>query len=701
MMRASSSNSARHAALLPVRRLWVAVACALTCTDVARAQGPGATDVRPPFDVATQMRLRSVVDAALAPDGRRIAFVTDAVDARADRHVQQLAVLDVPPEGERVSWARWAVAGMQPRWSPDSRHLAFLAECAGAVQLWIATPPGPARCRTHGHGDVVDAAWSPDGRRVALLVTDAAARPAPAVATVRSRASREGAVRLVVLDPATGTSRQLTSGPLDVDELSWSPRGDAIAVAVHARDVDGATLSRSELAVVRVADGAIRMLVERPGMDASPQWSPDGASIAFLTHGGRSEYLGDTFVSVISAEGGPIRDLTTSLGERQLPGESTIAWRADSRSLFVSTPRRQGTTLLEVDVRSGTITDRTPPPGVRGAFTFDARTARMAFLATDARSAWELYASPVDSFVPRRLTFSNPMLDSVRLGTMTERRWVAPDGRDIEGLVLTPRAMQAGRRYPTILFLHGGPAWSFVQGFAPQGMLPKTMQSDVYSPQVLAALGYVVLMPNPRGSIGRGHEFRMANVRDWGGGDLADAVAGLDALVASGIADSMRLGVMGHSYGGTLAGMAIARTSRFRAAAIGAAIFDPGWFYGSSDLPELIAGYFGGSPWDAAADSYRAHAVSTYVRAVLAPTLLLHGERDRRVPLGQSEAFLRALRDAGVVAELVTYPSQGHGFSTPSAQRDAANRVVAWLTRHVPYREADACAEHAPSWPVA
>jgi dipeptidyl aminopeptidase/acylaminoacyl peptidase len=325
--------------------------------------------------------------------------------------------------------------------------------------------------------------------------------------------------------------------------------------------------------------------------------------------------------------------------------------------------------LLRIPVAGGAAA---PVFESRGAYNFvdlspDGQSLVFAF--NDAKATNNLWVAGATGQNARQLTFFNPQTKEYALADTDVLKWRAPDGLEIEGLLVRPAGYVAGRRYPTILLIHGGPYGQFSFGYNRNA-------------QLYAAHGYAVLMPNPRGSTGYGHKFMTANLRDWGGKDFQDLMAGVDEVVKRGIADPDRLAVMGGSYGGFMTFWTITQTDRFKCAIGHAGISDWYGFFGQTDVPDLMTYGLGGLPWTAR-EAYARWSPMTYVDRVKTPLMITHGEQDRRVPIQQAELYYRALRRRGVEVVFVRYPREGHGITEPNHQIDLAGRQLAWLDKHL------------------
>jgi dipeptidyl aminopeptidase/acylaminoacyl peptidase len=322
------------------------------------------------------------------------------------------------------------------------------------------------------------------------------------------------------------------------------------------------------------------------------------------------------------------------------------------------------------------------PPAVffetaRGVFTADLNATGTHFGMTfeSPDTAAEAFVMPVEGSASamKRLSQANVNIPKPAMGRTEAIRWKSKDGLEIEGLLTYPANYEKGQKVPLILNIHGGPTGVFNESF--------TGRSALYPIAVFASKGYAVLRPNPRGSGGYGKQFRFANYNDWGGKDYEDDQAGVDKVIEMGIADPDRLAIMGWSYGGFMTSWTITQTKRFKAAVVGAAVTNLWSFTGTADIPGFIPDYFGGEPWENF-EAYRKHSPITYIKNVVTPTLILHGEADDRVPVGQGYEYYNALKRQGGIAKMVVYPRQPHGPREPKFVLDIMQRHVEWVEKY-------------------
>jgi dipeptidyl aminopeptidase/acylaminoacyl peptidase len=298
----------------------------------------------------------------------------------------------------------------------------------------------------------------------------------------------------------------------------------------------------------------------------------------------------------------------------------------------------------------------------------------VAFARESPDQPAEAYAMAPGSGMPVRLSAANTGLSLPAAPRVETVRWKAKDGLEIEGLLVHPVKREPGAKVPLVLVIHGGPSGVWRQTYSGN--------AGPYPVALFASRGYAVLMPNPRGSSVYGRDFRQQAVQDWRGRDFGDLMSGVDHVIASGLADPERLAVMGWSYGGYMTAWTVTQTTRFKAAAMGAAITDNVSMCGTQDIPSVFQDYFGGPPWEHR-DLYARSSPINFVDRVKTPMLILHGEEDQRVPVTQGYEYRRALDRRGVPVRMVVYPRQGHGVTEPKLQKHVMEEHAAWLENYL------------------
>jgi dipeptidyl aminopeptidase/acylaminoacyl peptidase len=627
-----------------------------------RSQAPDARQST--FTPADFMRLRVPSGIALSPKGSHVAFVVDEQDPERDQLLT--TVFTVPTRGGAP---RRIARGRTPTWSPDGRQLAFLGRGVEANRLWrIDARGGIAKAVTRADVSISSFVWAPDSRRIAVIHEAGRGRGAGA------SSSRS----LAVIDLADGILRDLSLGGLEPADLAWSPSGRSIAFS-----------AREDIYVVPVSGGAPTPLVQREGLDVQPRWSPDGSRIAFASGQGRRR--GVVRLSVVNASGCatsgcvPV-DLGVGADGWIAYPPSFFAWSADGTALYVSGLRRMTQLLYALPLAGGEMQVVTPGPQAYWSFSIanDGRT--LAFLASDSASAGDVVVTSLSRYAPRRLTTLNPWLATAGLRSPEVVRWRSRDGLEIEGLLLAPRDYRPGRTYPLLVQMEGTYGTydlSFSGRVAADNNVPFPFQQ-----QVFASAGYVVLMPNPRGSWGYGEAFSQRGRGDFGTGPLADILTGVEAMIARGIADSARLGIMGTGFDAYRALFALTQSDRFRAASIDGPLFDlVGLYEGMRPDTLFVIDLIGGSP-AATPNEYARISPANFVDRLRTPTLISYADvadGPPRLQAKQGRLLEAALRRNGVPVEVIPYArTEGVAGWSPRALAALIARNLAWFQRWVP-----------------
>ncbi|HXL21816.1 MAG TPA: S9 family peptidase [Candidatus Dormibacteraeota bacterium] len=641
------------------------------------------------------LAFKFLADPHISPDGKSVVYVLTVIDQKKNRRDSSIWLIPADGSAPPRRLSAEGFSSNSPRWSPDGKTLAFLSarnsDSAAAppaetpkpqIYLLSMTGGGEGIALTKLKNAVQSYQWSPDGTRIVAVSSSG---PLDAVAP----ADRKSDVRhythiqykfndtgwyddkrrhLWVVNLPGGDAKQITDGQdwNDTDP-QWSPDGTRIA---FVSDRTGKAFDDSEntdVWAIAASGGPLTKISDHPFEDESPRWSPDGKQILFAGQTARHQfpklYIADASGSAPSQLA--VKDLDL------IPTE--LHWPAPGSALFAAAVKGE-THIFRADLAARTFASIASGPRGLRSFDVNAAAGRMVYLASDFQHPDDLYIANLDGTGERQLTHLNSELwAQLELQPVERLPYKSSDGWPVEGFFVKPFGWQAGKKYPMVLVIHGGP----------EGMFGVDWYHEF---QVYAAKGWAVFFCNPRGSTGYGEKFERGEINNWGGMDYQDVLAGVDAALKQyPWVDAEKLGVTGGSYGGYLTNWIVSHTNRFKAAVTLRSVSNFVSDEGTRDFAYGHEEYFKGLLFDDF-DQYWGASPLKYARNVRTPTLVLHSDLDFRVPIEQGEQWFRALQHYGVPSELVLFPRENHNLTRtgePKHLVESLNWQLYWFDRYL------------------
>ncbi|HEV2400472.1 MAG TPA: S9 family peptidase [Candidatus Sulfotelmatobacter sp.] len=654
--------------------------------------------------VDDQFQIKAVDDPQISADGAWVAYTVETASLKTDKSHTQIWMIP-SAGGDPIAMTVEDETSTHPRWSPDGKYLAFLSgRNEGKTQVYLLNRQGgEAQKTTETVQDVEDFAWSPDSKQMALVLRDPKPEDIEEAKEKKDDASGDAAEKsaeskksktprpyvidrylfkadevgyldhrrthLYVFDLATKKMMQVTSGDFDDQAPAWSPDGKWLAFSSKRTMPDPDRNYDSNIFVV-AADNTDQgahttQITKNPGADAEPAWSPDGKWITYVTQlDPKLLDYATKHVAISPAAGGEAKVLTKAFDRMA----SSPRFSSDGNLIYFLADDDGTQILCKVPVAGGDVTHAIGGRLMLYAYTV-AKNGTVAATITTPERPVEVFTLAAEGSEPKRITHTNDaFISRLKLSMPEYVSFKSKDGMLVRGFVYKPLDYVSGKKYPAILRPHGGPVWAYYSEFD-------------HLPQLFAANGYVVLLPNPRGSTGRGEPYAKAIFADWGNKDFQDDMAMVDYAVAQGLVDPDKLGVGGWSYGGISTDFIITQTTRFKAAISGAGSTKFDSMYGHD---QYVLDYETelGRPWEKR-DVWDHVSMYNKVANVTTPTLFMGGDIDWNVPILGGEQMYQSLKSLGKETELVVYPGEYHGFKTPSHLKDRLERYLAWYAHYV------------------
>jgi dipeptidyl aminopeptidase/acylaminoacyl peptidase len=627
------------------------------------------------------LNVKLVAGAQISPTGQWVAYSVTESDFAQDAYVTHLWLANTGT-GRTFQVTRGDKGVGAAQWSPDGAWLSFTSNRVGDKNQIFAISPegGEAIQLTKAETSIAAFNWSRDGRQIAFTA------PEPPPPSTKARKEHLGEFEVVrreyththlwTIDvaeamkaPAAGRQRTSTKD-FHVGGFSWSPDGQTIAFSatVNPDLIHGRT---ADIYLLTLADDRVRKLVAQPGPDTNPQWSPDGRQIVFSSAMGAADYFAKNVqLALVPASGGTPRSITDRFDENA----SFVEWTAEG--IYFAGSQKTASHLFRVDPATGAHVRVTAPDALMASsFSLTRDGRRLAYTASSPTSLAEVFVSDVASFSPRAVTTMTEQAKGFTLGSREVISWTSKDGTTIEGVLIKPANFDPTRKHPLLCVIHGGPT-----GIDRPALLAP--DARYYPADIWAARGALILKVNYRGSAGYGERFRQLNVRNLGVGDAWDVLSGIDHLVAKGWVDPQKVGCMGWSQGGYISAFLTTSTDRFAAISVGAGISNWATYYYNTDITPFTINYLGNNPAEDP-EIYLKTSPMTYVKQARTPTLIQHGEFDRRVPIANAYELRQGLEDRGVKVEMVVYKGFGHGINKPRAMRAVMQHNLAWFNHFI------------------
>ncbi len=622
----------------------------------------------------------------VSPDGGKVVYAVKelkTIEGKSE-FINHLFISDIN-NTNTIQLTQGEKNNINPKWSPDGKKIGFVSNRNGKNNLYyLNLAGGEAEQLTDLKTGINDFKWSTTGNQIAFTSSDFETEEETGNKKsgndwfFMNENFKQGRLHLLQLNKKDKNGipqiTTLSKENRHINSFSWSPDDQWIAYA-HAASGGVEDNTFCDISMIKISSGEVKVIANTPVGENQPLFSPDGKFIAYYNLDEKGIWGGKTSVKIFALDNGSVQTLAdTPNGPAEL-----IGWSSDGKTLYTLEPFHTSTKIFSLSSDGKQATEwTTGTKGVLSGLELNSKGTHFGFTFQNTSIPQDGYISSTSSFSALKISNINPELASLPVPKTELISWKSFDGMEIEGLLTYPLNYEAGKKYPFILNIHGGPAGVFSENFI--------AVSGIYPLAALAENDIFILRPNPRGSNGYGLKFREANHRDWGGGDYKDLMAGVDYAISKGWADANKMGVMGWSYGGFMSSWIVGHNNRFKVASIGAPAVDLVTQDLTDDIPGFLPSYMEKQPYEDW-KVYDDHSPLRFVQNVKTPVLLQHGQADVRVPFSQGIMYYNALKRRGVPVRFLVLPRQPHGPAEPSMILKTAQTNLSWMLHYLQGKE--------------
>ena len=622
----------------------------------------------------------------VSPDGGKVVYAVKelkTIEGKSE-FINHLFISDIN-NTNTIQLTQGEKNNINPKWSPDGKKIAFVSNRNGKNNLYcLNLAGGEAERLTDLKTGINDFKWSTTGNQIAFTSSDFETEEETGNKKsgndwfFMNENFKQGRLHLLQLNKKDKNGipqiTTLSKENRHINSFSWSPDDQWIAYA-HAASGGVEDNTFCDISMIKISSGEVKVIANSPVGENQPLFSPDGKFIAYYNLDEKGIWGGKTSVKIFALENGSVQTLAdTPNGPAEL-----IGWSSNGKTIYTLEPFHTSTKIFSLSSDGKQATEwTTGTKGVLSGLELNSKGTHFGFTFQNTSIPQDGYISSTSSFSALKISNINPELTNLPVPKTELISWKSFDGMEIEGLLTYPLNYEAGKKYPFILNIHGGPAGVFSENFI--------AVSGIYPLAALAENDIFILRPNPRGSNGYGLKFREANHRDWGGGDYKDLMAGVDYAISKGWADANKMGVMGWSYGGFMSSWIVGHNNRFKVASIGAPAVDLVTQDLTDDIPGFLPSYMEKQPYEDW-KVYDDHSPLRFVQNVKTPVLLQHGQADVRVPFSQGIMYYNALKRRGVPVRFLVLPRQPHGPAEPSMILKTAQTNLSWMLHYLQGKE--------------